>query len=627
MKKRILSFFLTVMLFLFAFPVNCGAVSGLSNFQAVNSYQTGQFQDVPSGQWYTEYVQKAYEYGLINGISATEFAPTQNLQLSQAIKLAACLHSIYYTGTAQFASGNPWYQPYVDYALSNGIIDANYPDYNVTATRAEFAQILAKALPDEALPQINTVEDGAIPDVPTTAPYSDAVYKLYRAGILTGNDSAGTFYPNSFILRQEVATIVTRMADTGLRKYVTLNVPLTAEGVFQKCSPAVFYIEIYNSDGTAIGSGSGFFISAGGVAVTNYHVIKSAASASIQTTDGKKYQVLGVYDYSIDNDLALLQINGSGFPFLTDGDSQSLSTGATVYAIGSPLGLDNTLSQGIISNAKRTLDGVDYIQMTAAISPGSSGGALLNTKGQVIGVTSATSTTGQNINLAIPIHLVSELQQNTYVSLSTISTQINNAMITSSVSTVKLAAGEEKEITVTQNMGNYIYVYYTIEDESIAAGRWGDWSDDGTSLPFTIYGLSAGTTTLTLELYSEYRTLLASTTVTITVSAGQETLTEYYYGYYPVPDYGAFSGANFDFIYDNPDNYTITFFYNVLDIQRPINDAIAGYVNLLNQNDFYYVKTTSDDELLFQNDIFYYQVLIGMAADDTNDYLYITINY
>ena len=115
--------------------------------------------------------------------------------------------------------GGKWYQVYLDYAYNNGIISRAYFNGDVTrdATRAQFAEIFAKALPDEALAEINSIADNAIPDVPMTASYAQYVYKLYRAGILSGGDAKGTFSPASYITRAEAAAIVSRMAESGNR--------------------------------------------------------------------------------------------------------------------------------------------------------------------------------------------------------------------------------------------------------------------------------------------------------------------------------------------------------------------------------------------------------------------------
>ena len=143
--------------------------------------------------------------------------------MGSAIALACRLHSIYNTGAANFVQGDPWYQVYVDYAVSNGIITAGqFSDYNANATRRQFAAILAKALPSAELTAINTIADGAIPDLAAgSANYAD-IYTLYRAGVLTGSDQYGTFNPETTIGRSSVAAIVARMAVPSLRQSVTL---------------------------------------------------------------------------------------------------------------------------------------------------------------------------------------------------------------------------------------------------------------------------------------------------------------------------------------------------------------------------------------------------------------------
>ena len=214
---------------LLALTLVCGmapaalAAAGMSNFQSSNTYVSGQFTDVTAGSWYEQSVKTAYELGLVLGTSDTSFSPDANITLGSAVALAARLHSIYQTGQAAFVQGNPWYQGYVDYAVSNGIITAGqFSDYNANATRRQFAAILAKALPSAELTAINTIADGAIPDLAAgSANYAD-IYTLYRAGVLTGSDQYGTFNPETTIGRSSVAAIVARMAVPSLRQQVTL---------------------------------------------------------------------------------------------------------------------------------------------------------------------------------------------------------------------------------------------------------------------------------------------------------------------------------------------------------------------------------------------------------------------
>ncbi|MHB1153511.1 MAG: S-layer homology domain-containing protein [Eubacteriales bacterium] len=223
MKKLILQFLcFTIMIGLL--PMHLSAInSSLDNFKNTNTYVYSQFSDVKSSDWFSESVAKAYELGLMLGTSETVFNSYGNVTLAEAVTMAARIHLIYKTGSDKFKQASPWYQPYVDYVIDNGIISQGYSDYTKAATRAEFAAILAGALPDEALAPINTVAEQSIPDINMNAVYYDEVYKLYRAGILAGNDLYGTFTPDSNIARAAAAAIITRMADSSLRTSISLK--------------------------------------------------------------------------------------------------------------------------------------------------------------------------------------------------------------------------------------------------------------------------------------------------------------------------------------------------------------------------------------------------------------------
>jgi serine protease Do len=167
--------------------------------------------------------------------------------------------------------------------------------------------------------------------------------------------------------------------------------------------------------------GSGFIISQDGLIITNKHVVSTTdATYKVLTNDKKEYSVDKIYRDPL-NDLAILKINASGLKPLQLGDSNSIKLGQLAIAIGTPLGeFTNTVTAGIVSGLGRgitagspfegfveKLDNV--IQTDAAISPGNSGGPLLNSKGQVIGVNTAIAQEGQNIGFAIPANIVSEL--------------------------------------------------------------------------------------------------------------------------------------------------------------------------------------------------------------------------
>ena len=201
---------------------------------------------------------------------------------------------------------------------------------------------------------------------------------------------------------------------------------LTAEQIYEKCSPGVFYIEVADSTGEVYATGSGFFISSDGTAVTNYHVINGAYAAKITLSSTKRqYDVVGVYDYNENEDWAILKIDGSGFPYLEIADASTVIGGAKCYAIGSPKGLQNTISDGIISNPAQELGDLSFIQISAAISRGSSGGALINKYGQVIGITSAGYEDGENLGFAIPISLIAGYSASRYSTLPELFSGVN----------------------------------------------------------------------------------------------------------------------------------------------------------------------------------------------------------
>lgn len=411
MKKRICSLLLAVALLLGLLP---SAFAGYENFTAQTTYTPGQFTDVADNAWYADNVRAAYEYGLINGQSATRFAPDSSLTVAEAIKLAACLHSIYNTGSAEFASSSPWYQTYVDYALQNGILKAARSDYTQPASRAVFASVLAAALPAEALTAINTIEDGAIPDVSMSASYADAVYLLYRAGVLTGSDSAGRFLPSSTIKRSEAAAIVTRMADPSLRRTISLaaSTELTASEIYERCMPAVFKLYSYDTRGNVLSMGSGVLLSANGDAVTCGHVANGVQRLVAEMMDGTKREVT-IYDIDTTADISHIRVVGSGLPYLET--SNEVQTGDTVYALGYPGGGSAKVTSGVVTNPRSDEYLTTLIESTASVISGNSGGALVDAQGRLVGVTVSSRDSGTP-SYSVPISVLETLEGSVAVS-------------------------------------------------------------------------------------------------------------------------------------------------------------------------------------------------------------------
>lgn len=180
---------------------------------------------------------------------------------------------------------------------------------------------------------------------------------------------------------------------------------LTGEEIYTKISPST--VEVYAESDFVSSLGTGFYIDDSGTVVTNYHVIRDCSSAYVTTSDGGTYEVKNVLGYSEELDIALLETTKTNSTAVET--CTSVTTGETVYVLGSSLGLTGTFSEGLVSTAERTVGDVPYIQISAPISHGNSGGPVVNSMGQVIGIASAGFEEGQNLNLALPITVLDQI--------------------------------------------------------------------------------------------------------------------------------------------------------------------------------------------------------------------------
>ncbi|MBE6912814.1 MAG: hypothetical protein E7473_09850, partial [Ruminococcaceae bacterium] len=176
------------------------------------------FGDVAPTAWYYKDVKSAVEMGLINGKSPTTYAPDDNLTYAEAIKLAACMNEYYTNKKVTLVNGTPWYQTYLDYCKEKEII-SKFENYSYTsfATREQFFNIFAHALPEEEFVAINEVPMDSIPDYHGANSFAKEIYMLYRAGILAGVNEKHDLNPNVNIKRSEVAAIITRMMSRDAR--------------------------------------------------------------------------------------------------------------------------------------------------------------------------------------------------------------------------------------------------------------------------------------------------------------------------------------------------------------------------------------------------------------------------
>ncbi|HEY0364621.1 MAG TPA: trypsin-like peptidase domain-containing protein [Solirubrobacteraceae bacterium] len=175
-----------------------------------------------------------------------------------------------------------------------------------------------------------------------------------------------------------------------------ISANLDARQIYDASKNAVTYIVADTPEGQA--TGSGFVVSKDGLIVTNDHVVDGASQVQVKIGTSDKAQDATVVGADPSRDLALLKVDAGNLPTLSLGDSSSVGVGDPTYAIGNPFGLDHTLTTGIVSALQRSLQAPDgatisgAIQTDAALNPGNSGGPLLDSSGQVIGVNSQIQT-------------------------------------------------------------------------------------------------------------------------------------------------------------------------------------------------------------------------------------------
>jgi len=188
--------------------------------------------------------------------------------------------------------------------------------------------------------------------------------------------------------------------------FSVLAADVDLKSIYARARPGVVLITTSNPSGVSIALGTGFAVADGKKIVTNLHVIQGATTVNIKTGDNRQYETTHVFGYDVVHDLAVLDCPVP-LPQLRLSEEQP-SVGDVILTIGNPQGLEGSLSEGLVSGL-RQLQGSTVYQISAAISPGSSGGPLLNQRGEVIAVTSFAVRGGENLNFAIPIRYVSPL--------------------------------------------------------------------------------------------------------------------------------------------------------------------------------------------------------------------------
>jgi len=194
--------------------------------------------------------------------------------------------------------------------------------------------------------------------------------------------------------------------------------------IIKKVDKSVFIIHTFNNNNEPLSQGSGFFINENGIGITNFHVLQGANSATIKTISGNTSTIKLVIDYDEKIDIVKFQIdnqNGKKTPYLAIAQKKP-KIGESIFNISNPLGLEQTVSNGIVSAYREIPPYGNLIQITAPISEGSSGSPILNNSGEVIGIATLGSKRGQNLNFAVPYSEINMLKRTLNVKINELGT-------------------------------------------------------------------------------------------------------------------------------------------------------------------------------------------------------------
>lgn len=203
-----------------------------------------------------------------------------------------------------------------------------------------------------------------------------------------------------------LAALALLLASASALAAEAVPVSLSPAQIAEVAIPSVVLIQ------TATGLGSGFVVTKEGRIATNLHVIAGSRSATVILSDHRKFSEVEVLASDVKHDLAVLQIRAADLRPLPLGDSAQVRPGERVVAIGHPLGLGNTVSDGLVSAVRELSPTLSVLQISAPISPGSSGGPILNDRGQVIGISTLVVTEGQNLAFGMPVNQLKALLAN-----------------------------------------------------------------------------------------------------------------------------------------------------------------------------------------------------------------------
>lgn len=441
--------------------------------------------------WLGPYVGYAYQAGLVRGVDSTSFAGADTASVRDYITMV--LRALGYTENADFT-----WSDCIPFADSLGLTHGEYSGVS-SFTRGDMALITYTALTTK-LSGGDTV----------------LIERLYLDGTVSRS--------------QLTACRLAGYVNSGRTSYAGAE-------IYELASSAVFFLELFADEeslesGSPDGTASGFFVTEDGVALMSYHALDGMAFARATTTNGMVFDLTGVLYYDAVRDIAVARISKTSldgaavarFPYLDLGDSGAISTGDTVYTLSSPIGLSDSFSAGVVSARSRVVFDPDYpcIQTTAAISSGSSGGALINEYGEAIGVIFGSYSGGNNLYLSVPVNCVADVVftgegQPLSVVLKAENEKKASARITAETVELTVRVGETVKVMISHDYLGDASLRYDIDDMGkVISCEWGSF-ETNQDVPLRITGLEPGETFITITFVPGYVNDTAEVVINVTV--------------------------------------------------------------------------------------------------------------
>lgn len=441
--------------------------------------------------WASKYIAYAAEKGLVKGYSETTFGTNDAIDVRDYLTMM--LRALGYSD----AEGDFTWQGSIAFADKVGLTHGEYST-NSKFLREDMALVSYTAL---------------------TMQCKDSAQRMVEKLYLDGAISAGALK----------ATRLADVVDCDKKVYSSAE-------IYERTSSAVLFIETYETKeqydkGTAVSTGSAFFVTADGVAVLSYHELNGKAYARATTVDGKTYDVIGLLHYDIGNDMAVVRVSRTDtkgntvrfFPYLDLGDANAIVVGERIYNVSSPNGLQDSFAGGFVSNNSRTVGGLDEpcVQISIPVSQGSSGSPVVNEQGEVIAVIYGGYTNGQLLNLAIPVSRLENVRfTGNGTSLKAHCDMMNAkkaaATIKADQTSLTVKVGEEKKVVIENNYPGQADLQYEIEDHGIVSCAWGEF-ETSNKVSLYITGQEEGTTYVKVTFAEEGANVNAEVRIRVNV--------------------------------------------------------------------------------------------------------------